>query len=57
MLATMAETGENFDQPRALTGPAENPAQLLSVNRGQIRHRQQINKSGSQVSKNGDEAI
>jgi hypothetical protein len=57
MLATMAETGENFDQPRALTGPAENPAQLLSVNRGQIRHRQQINKSGSRVSKNGDEAI
>ena len=42
-LATyVAETGENFDQPRPLTGPATIPAQRKSVNRGQIRHRQQI---------------
>jgi hypothetical protein len=41
----MAETGENFDQPRLLTGQAVNLVQLLSVNRGQIRHRQQNGRS------------
>jgi hypothetical protein len=38
----MAETGEIFGQPRPVTDQALNLVQLLSVNCGQIMHRQQM---------------